>query len=78
MNEASPIAEAELRCDEANRSEQLPAGAQWELQVMNPNKETMKLTSFIAIAPNGSKNLESTTLWSRDETTLLKEGEDSG
>ena len=50
MNEASPIAETELRRYEVNRSEQLPAEAQWELQVMKPTG---------AIAQNGSKNLSS-------------------
>jgi len=70
MSEASPKAEAELRCDEANRSEQPSTEAQWELQVMKPTG---------AIAQAGEVgNPESTTLWSRDETTLLKDGEDSG
>ena len=35
-NEASPIAEAELRRYEVNRSEQPRTGAHWELQVMKP------------------------------------------
>jgi len=68
-NEASPIAEAELKHHEANRSEQLPAGAQWELQVMKPSG---------AIAQNGSKNLSPLLFGGGMKPTLLKEGENSG
>jgi len=57
--EASPVAAAELKGDEANRLEQLPAGAQWELQVMKSEKSD-------AIAQKGSKNLSSTTPRSDD------------
>jgi len=49
-SEASPIAEAELRCYEANRSEQLSAGAHCELQVM-------KLRKTECIAQKESKDL---------------------
>ena len=49
-DEASLVAEAELKCCEANRPEQLPAGGHCVLQVM-------KLRKLSVIAPNGSKNL---------------------
>lgn len=74
-NEASPIAEAELRRYEANRSEQLSAGGHCVLQVMNPNKGTMKFTDFIAIAQKESKNLCN---YSSEAHTLLEEGENTG
>jgi len=68
MSEASPIAEAELRRYEANRSEQLPAGAHWELPVM----------TSLTIAPNGSKTLSPLLFRGGMKPTLLKDGEDSG
>ena len=69
MNEASPEAGAELRRYEANSLEQLPAGAQWELQVMKPTG---------AIAQNGSKNLSPLLFRGGMKPTLLKDGEDIG
>lgn len=69
MNEASPEAGVELRRYETNSLEQLPAGAQWELQVMKPTG---------AIAQNGSKNLSPLLFRGGMKPTLLKDGEDIG